>query len=251
MSSQEFKVCDLWKQLYPKLSPPPLPPLMKTRLETMITLFSLLPPLPQNLHNPIKDKSSKTPDNISPLYSNYTHWQQTVWHQKEMAQTWLERLWSDQLLTTPRVHIRSERELSMIWKKNETSYLVTGNQEVRRGPTPWAQTGKTYHKFFRMQRMGREGTLMQTALSLKASILAAPLCRRLCHVSPSHRRIHISLPPSGHFFRKKLKFKIRVDLPLNRSGTPAAGRKKNLDHIFISSNLAIAADSCCLTGMPS
>lgn len=158
---------------------------MKTALSKVISLSSatvnedttifITPssPQPQNLHNPIKDKSSKTPDNISPLYSNCTHWQQTVQLQKEMAQTRLERLWSDQLLTTPRVHIRSERELSMIRRQNETSYLVTGNQEVRQGPTPWAQTGKTCHQFFRTQRMGREGTMIQTALSLKASILAA------------------------------------------------------------------------------
>lgn len=55
----------------------------------------------------------------------------------------------------------------------KTSYLVDVNQEVRHGPTQRAQTGKTWHQFFNMQRMGKEATPMQTTLSLKASILAA------------------------------------------------------------------------------
>lgn len=78
---------------------------------TFIT--SSCPPL-WDLNDLIKDKSSKTSDNISLLYSKL-HTLTTFFkgiQRKETAQRQLERLWSDQLLTSPKVNIRSESELT-------------------------------------------------------------------------------------------------------------------------------------------
>lgn len=110
----------------------------------------------------------------SALLPQNTHWQQTAQLQRstkkrKMAQTRLELLWSDQLLTTS--CIRSERDFNMIRRQNETSsYLVYVNQEVRQGLSQWAQTGKTCYQFFKMQGTTEAQSF---TLSLKASILAA------------------------------------------------------------------------------
>lgn len=151
--------------IYPKSPLSPLPSLKKTRGPFMITPFSLLPPLPSRKICITQLRIRAARRQITSALFLKLHAQTTnsaTSKEQEMAQARLERLWLDQLLTTPTVHIRSERELSMIWRQNETSYLVNGNQEVRQEATWWAQTGITCHQFFNMQRMGREGRPMQT-----------------------------------------------------------------------------------------
>lgn len=207
---------------------------MKTRLPSLITLFSLLPRLPSHKAyiTQLRIKAARL-QITSARFAQTAHTDNKQCNFKRAPKgngtdtiraPLIESIINNSM-TPHGIWERAWHDLEAQWK-----HLI---QLMAIGRSDKGLHDEYKHTFFNMQRMSWKGTLTQTTLCLKAVHDALNMAG--LHTSTTLSGSTSSPSGSGN---KALRWKM--------SGVPAVGIK-NVDTIFISSKPAIVANSCCLT----